>query len=152
MTDDWLEAMVQGLFTGAIFLDLRKAFDFVNHDLLVAKLQMYGCSSSALLWFKSYLSDRRQCQHCRNLIWYWSIEIWSSPGLNFGPVLFLQSINDLPLTWKNRNGLFADDATFYASASNLNDVPVQLNGIFVIRRHGPKIIAWLPIRKRQNTW
>ena len=53
--------MDQGLFTGAIFLDLRKAFDVVNHDLLVAKLQMYGCSSSALLRFKSYLSDRRQC-------------------------------------------------------------------------------------------
>ena len=61
MTDE-LEAMDQGLFTGAtVFLDLRKAFDVVNHDLLVAKLQMYGCSSSALLWFKSYLSDRRQC-------------------------------------------------------------------------------------------
>ena len=45
MTDDWLEAMDQGLYTGAIFLDLRKAFDVVNHDLLVAKLQMHGCSS-----------------------------------------------------------------------------------------------------------
>ena len=60
MTDE-LEAMDQGLFTGAVFLDLRKAFDVVNHELLEAKLQMYGCSSSALLWFKSYLSDRRQC-------------------------------------------------------------------------------------------
>ena len=60
MTDDWLEVMDQGLFAGAIFLDLRKAFDVVNSDLLVAKLQMYGCSSSALLWFKTYLSDRRQ--------------------------------------------------------------------------------------------
>ena len=53
MTDDWLEAMDQGLYTAVIFLDLCKAFDVVNHDLLVAKLQMYGCSSSALLWFKS---------------------------------------------------------------------------------------------------
>ena len=60
MTDE-LDAVDQGLFTGAIFLHLRKALDVVNHELLVAKLQMYGCSSSALLWFKSYLSDRRQC-------------------------------------------------------------------------------------------
>ena len=152
MTDDWLEAMVQGLFTGAIFLDLRKAFDFVNHDLLVAKLQMYGCSSSALLWFKSYLSDRRQCVNIAGTLSDTEVLKSGVPqGSILGPVLFLLSINDLPLTWKNRNGLFADDATFYASASNLNDVPVQLNGIFVIRRHGPKIIAWLPIRKRQNT-
>ena len=61
MTDE-LEAMDQGLFTGAaVFLNLRKTFDVVNHDLLVAKLQIYGRSSSALLWFNSYLSDRRQC-------------------------------------------------------------------------------------------
>ena len=53
--------MDQGLYTGAIFLDLRKAFYVVNYDLLVTKLQLYGCSSSALLWFKSYLSDRWQC-------------------------------------------------------------------------------------------
>ena len=47
MTDDWLEAMDQDLLTGAIFLDLRKALDVVYHDLLAAKLRMYGCSSSA---------------------------------------------------------------------------------------------------------
>ena len=40
MTDDWLEAMDQGLYTGAMFLHLRKAFDVVNHDVL----QMFGCS------------------------------------------------------------------------------------------------------------
>ena len=45
MTDDWLAAMDQGFYTGAIFLDLRKVFDVVNHDLLIAKLQTYGCSS-----------------------------------------------------------------------------------------------------------
>ena len=61
MTDDWFETMDQGLYTGVIFLDLRKAFDVVNLDLLVTKLQMYGCSSSVLRWFKSYLWDRRQC-------------------------------------------------------------------------------------------
>ena len=61
MTDDWLEAMDQGLYTGVILLDLRKAFHVVNHDLLIAKLQIYGCSPSSLLWFKSYLTDRRQC-------------------------------------------------------------------------------------------
>lgn len=40
MTDDWLEAMDQGFYTGAIFLDLCKAFDVVNHNLLIAKVQM----------------------------------------------------------------------------------------------------------------
>lgn len=53
MTDDWLAAMDQGFYTGAIFLDLRKAFDVVNHDLFITKLQTYGCSSSTLLFRSS---------------------------------------------------------------------------------------------------
>ena len=127
MTDDWLEAMDQGLFTGAIFLDLRKTFDVVNHELLEAKLQMYGCSSSALLWFKSYLSDRRQCVNiARTLSDTEVLKSGVPQGSIYGTVLFLLSINDLSVTWKNRNGLFADNSTFYASASNLTDVQVQL--------------------------
>ena len=127
MTDDWLEAIDQGLFTGAIFLDSRKAFDVVNHDLLVAKLQMYGYSSSALLWFKSYLSDRRQCVNiARTLSDTEVLKSGVPQGSIYGTVLFLLSINDLSVTWKNRNGLFADNSTFYASASNLTDVQVQL--------------------------
>ena len=43
-----------------------------------------------------------------------------------GPTLFLLFINDLPLSWESRNGLFADDATFYASATTLTDVQLQL--------------------------
>ena len=43
-----------------------------------------------------------------------------------GPILFLLFINDLPLNWKNRNGLFAEYATFYARVSTLTDVQVQL--------------------------
>ena len=125
MTDDWLEAMDQGLFTGAIFLDLRKTFDVVNHELLEAKLQMYGCSSSALLWFKSYLSDRRQCVNiARTLSDTEVLKSGVPQGSIYGTVVFLLSINDLSVTWKNRNGPFADNSTFYASASNLTDVQV----------------------------
>ena len=127
MTDDWLEAMDQGFYTGAIFLDLRKAFDVVNHDLLIAKLQMYGCSSSTLFWFRSYLSDRRQCVSLASVMSDTEVLRSGVPqGSILGPVLFLLFVNDLSLSWKNRNSLFADDATFYASAKTLTDVQIQL--------------------------
>ena len=127
MTDDWLEAMDQGFYTGAIFLDLRKAFDVVNHDLLIAKLQTYGCSSSTLLWFRSYLSDRRQCVNFEGAVSDTEVLLSGVPqGSILGPVLFLLFVNDLPLSWKNRNGLFADDATFYGSVTSPTDVQLQL--------------------------
>ena len=104
--------------------ETSKAFDVVNHDLLAAKLQMYGCSSSVLLWFKIY---RRQCVNIAGTLSDTELLISGVlQGSILSPVLFLLVINDLPLTWKNRNSLFAVNATFYASASNLTDVQVQL--------------------------
>ena len=88
MTDDWFETMDQGLYTGVIFLDLRKAFDVVNLDLLVTKLQMYGCSSP----------DRRQCANITGTLSDTEVLRSAVPqGSVLGPVLFLLFINDLPV-------------------------------------------------------
>ena len=108
--------MDQGLYTGAIFLDLHKAFDVVNHGLLVTKVQMHGCFSSASLWLKTYLSDRQQCVNIAGTLSDTKVLRSGVPqGSILGPTLLLLFINDLPLTWKNKNGPFADDATFYAT-------------------------------------
>ena len=52
--------MDQGLLTGAVFIDLRKAFDSVDHDLLINKLESHGLKTTELNWFKTYLSDRKK--------------------------------------------------------------------------------------------
>ena len=54
------DSMENGVVSGVLFLDLKKAFDLVNHDLLLGKLEYAGLTESALSWFKSYLDGRNQ--------------------------------------------------------------------------------------------
>ena len=59
-TDSWYKALDRKQLVGVVFLDISKAFDSVNHDLLFAKLSLLGLSSSTVSWFRSYLSNRSQ--------------------------------------------------------------------------------------------
>ena len=58
--DRWIKAVDKGELIGAVFLDLAKAFDLLDHELLLQKLQKYKFSYTSLQWFSSYLNDRRQ--------------------------------------------------------------------------------------------
>ena len=61
VTDDIFKAMDSRQITAMVLIDLSKAFDSLCHSTLLSKLQLLGTSEQALLWFKSYLSDRQQC-------------------------------------------------------------------------------------------
>ena len=60
LTDFIKLEMDKGNYVGMIMLDLQKAFDTVNHDILLGKMKAMCCSNSAVKWFRSYLSDRKQ--------------------------------------------------------------------------------------------
>ncbi len=60
-TNDVFTSFDQGQYTGAIFIDLSKAFDLVDHYLLLDKLFAIGLDQNALLWFNAYLHNRCQC-------------------------------------------------------------------------------------------
>ena len=60
ITEKIKESVDKGKFGCGIFIDLRKAFDTVNHDILLLKLEHYGIRDNMLNWFKSYLSNRKQ--------------------------------------------------------------------------------------------
>ena len=59
-TNDWLVDMDKGLINGVVFLGLKKAFDTVDHDILIKNLEFYDIKNNALPWFISYLSNRKQ--------------------------------------------------------------------------------------------
>jgi hypothetical protein len=106
--------------TVSVFLDLSKAFDTINHNTLLNKLQHYGIRGVALDWFGSYLYKRRQFVSFQNTN---SSELEITCGVPqgsvLGPLLFIIYMNDLPNALQySKSILFADDTTIFYSSEN----------------------------------
>ena len=129
--DKLSDAIDQGKVTLGLFIDLSKAFDIVNHDILLAKLEFYGVRGVALQWFKSYdnLSCRTQFVQCNG---YNSsskyIKCGVPQGSILGPLLFLLYINDLCNVSKALDFiLFADDTNIFFSHNDPNQLMEIVN-------------------------
>ena len=91
MYDEWLENMDNGKLNDVIFLDIKKAFDSINHDILLNKMKKrFSISSMELNWFESYLSNReQQCSINEQLSSKKTITCGVPQGSIVGPLLFL---------------------------------------------------------------
>jgi hypothetical protein len=116
-------ALNEGKFCIGIFLDLKKAFDVVSHEILLKKLAKMDVSGTALKWFRSYLSGRSQKVDINgNLSSLLEITISVLQGSILGPILFLCFINDLWTATTLFSILFADDTSGLASNANLPEL------------------------------
>ena len=125
LTDKILKGSGKGLLTGMILIDLRKAFDTIDHEILLQKLKAIKFSESTIKWFKSYLSERIFLVNIENKL---SCEV--PQGSILGPLLFLIYVNDMQQAATSTLLLYADDSCILYRHKDIVQIEKQLNEDF----------------------
>ena len=122
-----IKSKQEGLYTVSMFLDLSKAFDTLEHKVLLNKLEKYGIKGTARDWFKDYLTNRKVRTKCNvassgkmEYSDYRDINYGTPQGSCLGPLIFIIFTNDIHKQLQHcKSLLFADDTTIYKSHRNL---------------------------------
>lgn len=128
MINSWLEAINSGTMIGVVMVDFKKAFDLVDHKILLKKMKQYKLSDDSLSWFSSYLLNRKQKVSVNNAVSEDAYILDGVPqGSILGPLLFIMFINDLPLYTNSVNtDMYADDTNLYVSGESKSAIERKL--------------------------
>ena len=131
LVDNILHSINNGKVTLAAFIDFKKAFDTVNHNILLEKLYCLGIRGPLLIWIQNYISNRCQRTICNgNLSELKDIKCGVPQGSILGPLFFLVSVNDLKNVLMNNNyQLYADDTVIYCSNTNFERASIDLQKV-----------------------
>jgi hypothetical protein len=129
MYDKISRAIDDGEYAVGVFIDLSKAFDTLNHEVLLSKLEYYGVRGTALVWFRNYLFNRQQYVFFKGeSSSVRSIVCGVPQGSVLGPLLFILYINDI-INCSNilKFILFADDTNLFYSNKNITELAKIMN-------------------------
>ena len=122
LVSDLLDAFHRKLYTIALFLDLSRAFDTINKEILLFKLSCYGIRGSPLSFLESYLTGRSQHVGVNGFTSDSNnVNIGVPQGSVLGPLLFNLFINDVINAFPCKKVFYADDGVLYVTASSLDD-------------------------------
>ena len=131
LNDKILKGFDQGLITGMILIDLQKAFDTIDHDILLQKLYAIGFSKHSVNWFRSYLTNRTYLVNLGNMFSQPACVSSGVPqGSILGPLLFLIYINDMAQAVKCNLFLYANDTCLIFQHKDINEIEKHLNKDF----------------------
>ena len=132
-TNHWLMNIDNGNMNSVVFLDIRKAFDTIDHQILIKKLSQYGIQDDELNCFESYLENRTQCYSVNGkLSDRQKIEYGVPQGSILGPLLFIIYMNDLPLFVTNAQiSMYADDTSLYNNIKSVSEIKDNLIPAFL---------------------
>ncbi|CDQ61812.1 unnamed protein product [Oncorhynchus mykiss] len=130
--NDIITAIDKRHYCAAVFIDLAKAFDSVNHHILIGRLNSLGFSNDCLAWFTNYFSDRAQCVKSEGLLpGPLAVFMGVPQGSILGLTLFSVYINDVDLaTGDSLIHLYTDDNILYTSGPSLDTVLTNLQTSF----------------------
>jgi len=127
IVDSWLKQIDNGNLVGTIFLDFKKAFDLVDHRVLLHKLKLYHFNDRSCDLFSSYLRNRFQFIKAENTTSTCKSIIAGVPqGSILGPLLFLIYVNDLSLDLTCDSAMYADDTTLHTVGTNIQTLQNKL--------------------------
>ena len=146
MLEKWKKALDQKLCVGAVLTDLSKAFDCLNHKLLIAKLEAYGFDHNAVAYIYDYLSKRNQRTKIKSTYSSWrEIKYGVPQGSILGPLLFNVFINDIFLfVDKSKIANYADDNTPYAIESSIEKL------IETLEKDTAILLKWFEINEMKS--